>query len=500
METAREKTQPVRSVLIPSLSLWGGAVVKRLFDVIVAALGLVLLAPVLCLLSVLIKRESPGPAFYRGPRLGKGGKPFGILKFRTMYDRPASYRGPRITAQGDPRVTPLGHWLRETKLNELPQLWNVLVGEMSLVGPRPEDPEIARSWPAKARSEILSVKPGITSPASIVYRDEESLLPSGASRLMDDYFQVIMPDKLRLDQLYVRNHTFLSDLDVIFWTLVVLLPALRTQPIPLESVFNGWFYRFSRRYASWFVADNLAAFAAVGVAGALWRMGGPLDIGLPQALARAAGIALLFSLVNSWMGLGRVIWRSARPSLVFKLAFSSAVSTLLVALVDWALPEVHPIPLGMVIVAGLLAFLGFVAVRYRERLVTGFATQWLGRRTNKSSVGERVLVVGAGECALLAILLLRRSRLSSAFSVVGMVDDDMHKTGMTVDGHTVFGLTRRIPEIVQEQDVGVILYAIETIQPDEQRRILDLCHQTPARVVLIPDLLSFFRERMTATD
>jgi FlaA1/EpsC-like NDP-sugar epimerase len=90
--------------------------------------------------------------------------------------------------------------------------------------------------------------------------------------------------------------------------------------------------------------------------------------------------------------------------------------------------------------------------------------------------------------------------MSSAFTVIGMVDDDMRKSGMTVDGHTVFGMTRRIPEIVEQHDVGVILFAIETIQPEEQRRILDLCRQTPARLVLIPDLLSFFRERMTAGD
>ncbi len=97
-----------------------------------------------------------------------GGKGFGILKFRTMYERAESYAGPRVTGKQDRRITPLGQWLRNTKLNELPQLWNVLIGEMSLVGPRPEDPEIVKTWPADARKEILSVRPGITSPASIL--------------------------------------------------------------------------------------------------------------------------------------------------------------------------------------------------------------------------------------------------------------------------------------------------------------------------------------------
>ncbi len=469
---------------------------KRAFDLVGAFLGLVFVSPFFLLIALWIKRESPGPVFYRGSRLGKDGKPFGILKFRTMYERPASYAGPRLTTNGDNRITPLGCWLRETKINELPQLWNVLVGEMSVVGPRPEDPEIAKSWPQEARREILSVRPGITSPASVLYRDEEKQLKGDGA--MDDYLKIVMPDKLRLDQLYVRNHRFLSDLDIIFWTLLVLLPQLRKHTVPTESLYNGLLNRFISRYFNWFVIDNLVAFAAVGVAGGLWRLSGPLDLGIAQALLRAAGIALLFGLVNSAMGLGKVWWRSAKPALVFDLALSSAVSTFLVVLLDVFWPGLQPIPLGMVLVASLLAFLGFVSVRYRERLVTGLATRWLQGRENQYKTRERVLIVGAGECGLLASWLLHHSKFASAFSIIGMVDDDPAKTGMSVDGHHVFGLTRRIPEIVKQQDVGVILFAIETIQPEEQERILDLCRQTSARVVLIPDLFTFLHESISS--
>ncbi len=469
---------------------------KRAFDITAAFGGLLFLSPLFLLFAYWIKRESPGPAFYRGLRLGKDGKPFGILKFRTMYENPESYRGPRVTADGDGRVTPLGRWLRETKINELPQLWNVLVGEMSLVGPRPEDPEIAKSWPRNERQEILSVRPGITSPASVAYRDEEKLL-KGASA-MDDYLKNIMPEKMRLDQLYVRNHRFLSDLDIIFWTLLVLLPALRKQTIPAESLYNGLLTRFISRYLNWFVIDNLVAFAAIGLAGVLWRLSGPLDIGVMQALIRAAGIALVFSLVNSRMGLGRVWWRSAKPALVFDLALSSGFSTLLVVALDWLWPDAHRIPLGMILVSGLLAFLGFVSVRYRERLLTGLAARWLHGRENLYTPKERVLIVGAGECGLMANWLVQRSKLASTFSIVGMVDDDPAKSGMTVDGHHVFGMTIRIPEIVEQQKVDVILFAIETIQPEERERILRLCRQTSARVVLVPDLFILFQEHISS--
>ena len=468
---------------------------KRAFDIFAAFWGLVLLSPFFLVLVFLIKRESPGPAFYRGPRMGKGGKGFGILKFRTMYECAASYQGPSVTAQDDQRITPLGKWLRETKVNELPQLWNVLIGEMSLVGPRPEDPEIAKTWPEAAQREILSMRPGVTSPASVVYRDEEKLLKSAT--VMDDYLKIMLPDKLRLDQLYVRNHRFLADLDIIFWTLIVLLPRLRENAIPPESFFNGWVYRFTRRYFSWFLIDTLITFLAVGAAGVLWRLSGPLNLGLSHALWTAGGMALVFSLINSRLGLGRIWWRSASPIYAFDLALSSGLSTVIAATFDWLWPGGALIPLGMVLVAGLLSFLAFVAIRYRERLLTGLASRWVARRKSEGHIGERVLIVGAGECGLMANWLFHRSKLSSAFSVIGMVDDDPTKQGMVIDGNHVFGLTRRIPEIVKTHDVGVILFAIESIHAEEERRILDLCQQTRARVVVIPDLLTLFRQCFT---
>jgi FlaA1/EpsC-like NDP-sugar epimerase len=153
--------------------------------------------------------------------------------------------------------------------------------------------------------------------------------------------------------------------------------------------------------------------------------------------------------------------------------------------------------LGLVFTAGLLAFLVFVGVRYRKRLLTGLASRWIIRRRREGRLVERVLIVGAGECALIANWLLIRSNLSAAFSVVGMVDDDPSKQGMLIDDLPVLGLTRRIPEVVNQLDVGVILFAIESIQADEQERILDLCYQTSARVILIPDLLTQFRQSLT---
>ena len=492
-----EITNAINQLQPPLKQSLGTILLKRVFDICSAFFGLIFLSPFFLIIAILIKRESPGPVTYRGPRIGKDSKVFQIIKFRTMVESPQSYDGPRVTAEDDGRVTPLGRWLRAAKLNELPQLWNVLKGEMSIVGPRPEDPEIAKTWPAGVRDEILSVRPGITSPASIVYREEEKLLKS--ANAMDDYLQKVLPDKLRLDRLYVRNCSFVSDLDVIFMTFTVLLPRLRKDPIPAEKLYNGAIYRFVQRYFSWFVADLLVSFIAISITGLVWRISQPLNLGFEESFEIAVGIALFFSFINTLMGLEKVWWRHARPALVFDILISSGLSTLLVALADLYWPAGHFLPLNMLLVTGLLAFLGFISIRYRERLLTGLAARWFSYRGKATGIGERVLIVGAGECGLLGAWLIQKSKLSSAFSIVGMVDDDPYKQDMTIDGHRVLGFTRRIPELVQKKDIGVILFAIERIQAEEQERILGLCRQTKARLVLIPDLLAIFRERLSAS-
>ena len=276
MDNTQEKKYAVPN--IESFWVWWSQILKRSFDLSASALGLLILSPLFLIIAIMIKRESLGPVTYRGPRMGKDGKTFPILKFRTMYECPESYDGSFITGENDERVTPLGHWLRDTKTNELPQLWNVLKGEMSLVGPRPEVPEIVKEWPNEARVEILSMRPGITSPASVIYRDEEKLLKS--TSVMDDYLKDILPDKLRFDQLYVHNHNFLSDLDIIFLTLISIMPKLRKNSIPTEMLYNGLLYRFTHRYFSWFLMDNLVALTAVALAGIIWRLSSPLNLGL----------------------------------------------------------------------------------------------------------------------------------------------------------------------------------------------------------------------------
>ena len=189
---------------------------KRLFDVAASLVAIVVLSPLLALIALAVRFTSAGPAFYRGERIGRGGAPFRILKFRTMRE---SASGPAITHGGDKRVTPLGRVLRRCKLDELPQLINVLRGEMSVVGPRPEAPEYVRLYTDEER-RVLTVPPGLTSPASLRYRHEESLL--GGDDWHERYVNEIMRDKLRDDLTYIDTRTFLGDLRLIARTFASL--------------------------------------------------------------------------------------------------------------------------------------------------------------------------------------------------------------------------------------------------------------------------------------
>jgi lipopolysaccharide/colanic/teichoic acid biosynthesis glycosyltransferase len=466
---------------------------RRLMDICVALVGLLLLAPVFALIGMLIKRDSPGPVFYRGARLGKAGKRFGILKFRTMYERPESHDGPKVTAEGDQRITPFGQWLRDTKINELPQLWNVLIGEMSLVGPRPEDPELAAAWPEDIRAELLAVRPGVTSPASIVYRNEEKMLTG--QDFLQGYLQEILPSKLRLDRLYLRGRTVLSDLDVIFLTAVTLLPQMRQNSIPQHLLYWGPLARISSRVGMWFVLDVLVSLMMVGASGLFWRTLTPLNVGVWEALMMAVGIAFYFSLFNSLLGLNNIAWSKAGFGEILLVFISGGLGTLLLMISDRPLLGRNLFPGGMMLLAGAMCIFGFVAVRYRERLITSLASRWLAARQSvlgsagSLGIGERVLVVGAGEMGSLATWLFTHGEFSTSFQIVGMVDDDPRKIGMVVGGVKILNTTEHISELIKKLDIGVVVFAITRIEVEERQRILLACQDSHVKLVLFPDLM-----------
>ena len=194
--------------------------IKRIFDIIFSLLGITLLFPVLLIIALLIKIDSKGPIFYKGIRVGKKEKLFKMYKFRTMIVNAAKIGGPS-TSENDSRLTKIGKIIRKYKIDELPQFINVLKGEMSFVGPRPEVLEEVKTY-SKEEKKILSVNPGITDWASIEFRNEGKIL-KGSKNPHKTYQEKIRPEKHRLELEYVKNHNLFIDLKILFKTILTIL-------------------------------------------------------------------------------------------------------------------------------------------------------------------------------------------------------------------------------------------------------------------------------------
>jgi lipopolysaccharide/colanic/teichoic acid biosynthesis glycosyltransferase len=189
---------------------------KRLLDITVAALALVVLSPLIALLALAVKLDSRGPVFFRCSRVGQGGRDLAMLKFRKMRD---GVSGPPLTAAQDDRFTRIGRFLANTKLDEIPQLWNVLRGGMGLVGPRPEDPTFV-DLHREQLAEILDVRPGITGLSQLAFANEAEILV--VEDRLNDYVERILPQKMRLDRLYVERRSLRMDLQILAWTVVAV--------------------------------------------------------------------------------------------------------------------------------------------------------------------------------------------------------------------------------------------------------------------------------------
>ena len=193
------------------------AALKRTFDVAISAMILLLALPLIAIVAVLIRAESPGPIFFRASRVGRGGRPLRMLKFRKMHHNAS---GAPLTASEDERFTRVGRLLARTKIDEIPQLWHVLNGEMSLIGPRPEDPDfVAERFDDYA--EILRVRPGVTGLSQIAFAEESAILCKVDP--MGHYRSRIFPQKIRLDRMYAARPTVRRDLSILFWTVAAVL-------------------------------------------------------------------------------------------------------------------------------------------------------------------------------------------------------------------------------------------------------------------------------------
>jgi lipopolysaccharide/colanic/teichoic acid biosynthesis glycosyltransferase len=451
----------------------GQARLKRAFDFVVALAGLLVLWPVFAVIAALIKLDTRGPVFFRQERAAPGGTTFRIFKFRTMIV--GAYRsGARLTVKRDPRITAVGHFLRWSKLDELPQLLNVLLGDMSFVGPRPEDPYFTNFYAPEFRP-VLGVRPGLIGPSQVDGRDEVEKYPDGCENVEEYYIQHILPEKLARDLAYVKTASFCGD---------------------VRFLVGGFAHVASSQFKRGFFARNRYRFAALGFDMILMVVAYVLanlikfDWSLAPDIWAYAGKTLAWVLVlkppvfvyyGVYQRQARWLGRRDLAALVKAVSASSA---LLVVAATFSIQR-HSRAVFVIDWFILLFLVG--GARYILRSVQSGAA-----RIEERGPFVKVLVAGAGhggETILRSLLEDPGSR----FMPVGIIDHEPHRWGALIHGVRVMGGATDIAMSASLHGVEMVLVSLQDLDPVVLREITEACNKLGLEYRLVPalsDLLS----------
>ena len=486
-------------------------ILQRALDLVIAGPALLLLAPLFLVLGLAVRLGDGGPVFYRAQRVGRHGRPFRLYKFRTMVVD-ADRAGCGLTAGADPRITRVGRFLRQTKLDELPQLLNVLRGEMSLTGPRPEDPRYVALYTAEQRA-VLAVRPGITSAASLRYRHEADLL--GGADWETVYRQEVMPAKLALDLEYLARRTLRSDLGLLARTAVAMFhvrgasaarkqargwapagpgahpggppPGRRTPPSP-DRLPPGMQFLLQLRNRHFLALDAVLFLLTPAMALAL-RFDGTLRLDRygPSLLVATLVFWVIKLAILFKTGLYSRFWRYASIDELGHIIVVGLLVTMAQTLVFFSLLR----PLGLVlldfprsvpVIDGLLLLMLIGGVRYSVRLAES-----LQERHGGDGEGIRVLVVGAGDAGVMIVEEMRANpRLG--LRPVGFVDDAPEKQRARIRGVQVLGTRTRIPELVRETGARQVIIAMPRAPGKTIREIVHICEQAGVETRTIPGI------------
>ncbi len=445
----------------------------RILDVVASGLGLLFLAPIFGLIGFFIKVTSGGPVFCSAKRIGKDGQSFKMFKFRTMYLN-TDQRGPASILQHDPRLTPVGRFLRRTKLDKLPQLINVLRGEMSLVGPRPEDPRYV-AWYTPEQRRVLAVRPGLTSPATILYREKKTFL--GGDDWETVYREEVLPRKLTLDLNYLQQRTVWTDLVLIMKTIHTII---------WRGDYFSAILQVRNRYL--LIVDILALLLIPTLALTLRldRFNWWPDVG--PALVLFTLVALLVKLPIFYkMGLYHRYWRYAGVNDLTRVAISVGLSTTGVLVIFWAanasltqysLAIYRTVP----VIDGLLTFLAIGGFRFGLR-----GLYYWYRQFRDVANGQRVLVVGAGEAGKIVAREIQTNPQLN-LELVGFVDDDLVKVNSYVAGLPVLGTTQHISRLIGQFNFQKIIVAIPSAPLARQQEIIVLCQKNGIGTYNLPGI------------
>jgi FlaA1/EpsC-like NDP-sugar epimerase/lipopolysaccharide/colanic/teichoic acid biosynthesis glycosyltransferase len=450
----------------------------RCVDVALASVALLLLAPLLVLLMALVRRSSRGAALFAQERVGRGGRTFRLLKLRSMV-ADAERLGPKLTGRDDPRVTPLGRLLRRTKLDELPQLWNVLRGDMSLVGPRPEVPEMVRRAPAEYGA-LLRVRPGLVSEAALRFRREEELLPESGRE--EFYVERLLPRKLALDLAWLERRTLLGDLELLV-RVALILTHVKHDDAPLTLPGGA-----RLRNAIKLLLDGAVVAAAWWAATLLRFDGAPGGIdGARLVVLTLPIVAVTLAAILLAGGL-RTIWRYFVPSDFARLMLCHLPVP--VALTAWRtlLPDRLALlraPYSVIALTYLLALCGSATLRGAWSLLKARAER---RSRPRPALAGRIAIVGAGRTALAVVNEIGRS-VGRDGELLACFDDDAAKRGTSVAGVPVAGTLAELPEWLARTRPDHLLIAIAALPEERLRPLVDAAQLHGVALKIVPSLL-----------
>lgn len=434
-------------------------ITNRFFDIFISLVGLLLLLLMLPWIALLIKLDSRGPVFFLCDRVGLGGKIFKMYKFRTMYQTDLPLGG-SVSPQGDPRVTPGGRFLRRVKLNEFPQFINVLKGDMTLIGPRPEAPDLAAHYPASAK-KIFSVKPGLAGPNQILGRNEEELYPPGEDPLKY-YIEHILPRKLPLDLEYIDDPSLVKNLKYLFLSMkVTIFGAINRQHL-IDNASQLFLI----------LADIMLCIFALTLAHYLRYESFSKPI-LYQSFIRVLPWALLIRIpIFIYFGFYhtlirhfsfydiKVIFKGVTVSSLVLIGFilSSRLETFAeygrgVFLIDWFCL--------FNLLAGYRILLKKLFYHYKAE-------------TNGQEHQRRVLIWGAGDGGEFCLRYLQKEK-DKSYEIIGFIDDDPKKRSHRLNGVKVLGNREHLKILVQLYKIHEVFVAMPSAEAYEIKKALEIC-------------------------
>lgn len=467
--------------------------IKRTFDIIAAILGLIVCAPLFVLVAVVIKLDSPGPVCFRQSRMGKGFRRFYIYNFRTMI-RDGSQKGGPLTTGKDLRITRVGRFLRLYKLNKLAQLINILRGDMSFVGPRPESPHYVQMY-REGYEGILTVRPGLMDLASLRYINKPAFLEKAETTEME-YVKRVLPERIRLASIYIKQASFLFDLAIITQILfdrmglrVVLLdlPELQRQPTKVDPIDGAKIRAIILKYRRAFIVTVDLGLITVANYLAFWlRFDGYIPAEQQSLfLQMLPWLVLIRGVTFSLFRLNEGLWRYTSIWDLQRIVSGVVTSTIaFYSLVHWGL-GIPNYPRSIFIMDSILLVGFLVGVRLPARL---FREKVLWRRK------KRVLIYGAGDAGE-RIVREMKTHPSYQYEPLGFIDDQSSLVGQRIHGVKVLGTRQDLSRILTEDKPHEVLVAMPATKPEVIREIITALESFKMPIKTLPNLRDFLDDK-----